>query len=83
VERSTLFLVPISEGSALHKVDLVEGRPVPVEITGLRLDDLLGKYRTGTWSFDGGAARVLRRAADDATFHEHLLRAIHGVAPHP
>ena len=83
VERSTLFLVPVPDGCALHKIDLIEGRAVAVEVTALGLDDLLAKYRTGAWSFDGGAARVLRRLTDDAAFHEHLARALQGVAAGP
>ncbi len=75
-ERSTLFVATLPRGATLHKVDLVDGVPTPVEITWLALEGLVAAHAAGQWGFDGAALRVLGRLAEDAVFGQRLREAL-------
>ncbi len=80
VERSTLFLVKLSEGVSINPCDEIDGEVIPVRVEWLSLDELLADYQQQRRQFADGAARVLKLANDDAQFRQTIEHGIRSLA---
>ncbi len=80
VERSTLFLVKLSEGISINPCDEIDGEVIPVQVEWLSLDELLADYQQQRRPFADGAGRVLKLANDDAQFRRTIEHGIRSLA---
>lgn len=72
VERSTLFLVGLSEGASINPCDEIDGEVISVRVEWLSLDKLIADYQQQRRPFADGAARVLKLATDNPQFRQTL-----------
>lgn len=80
VERSTLFVVKIPRGCAIHPMDDIKGIFKPVETEFLTLDEVLEKYRKKQWNFADGAERVLKRFNENKKLLESVYDIITSIS---